>query len=159
MRHPGSNPIERLQDEYQIALLLLRLLEQEQECLVNADLETLSRLTAEKAKTVAQVAELSRGRHTALEEAGFEASEAGMQAWMAQAEVSQTARQVQHRLLTVAQSCRELNRINGLLITQHLHRNQAAIDILRGGAAACNAFYGPTGQPSSEHKRGTLVVG
>lgn len=158
MYAPGTGPADSLDEERAAAHSLVQLLKQEQTHLVNADVEGLSRLTEEKAGIAAQMSELAKRRHRMLAAAGFDASESGMQAWVNSPAASTAAGASWNALLDLAQSAKELNRVNGLLIAQHMGRNQAALNILHGNAQG-GSFYGPNGQSTTKIGSRRLVVG
>lgn len=158
MHASGTSPAHGLDEEQQAASSLLQLLQQEQAVLVNADVDGLVRLTEEKAKLAGRMSQLAKRRHQALGAAGFEASEAGMQAWLASQAASAADRNAWNELLAVMQSAKELNRVNGLLIGQHMARNQSALNILHGNAQG-GPIYGPDGQATTKIGSRRLVVG
>lgn len=158
MRSLVTSPADSLHEEHQVALCLLAVLRQEQLKLVDADIDGLIIVTAEKTKVVAHMSELANRRHRALAAAGFAASEAGMQAWLDSAPALEDGRQNWQDLLSVLESTQELNRTNGLLINKHMTRNQQALSVLQGGAQAGN-FYGPNGQATMTSVGRRLVIG
>lgn len=156
MQASGISPADSLVEELTAANSLLKLLEQEQSHLVEGDVEGLSRLTTEKSDLVARMTDLAKRRHRRLAAVGFAADESGMQSWLktssASANASWTA------LLDTAQKAKEINRTNGMLIGQHIARNQNALNILQGNHQS-GAIYGPNGQSSSSTSSRRLVVG
>ena len=60
-------------------------------------------------------------------------------------------------LLGLATSGKELNRTNGLLIHQHMNRNQSGLQALRGGGQ--QAVYGPDGQQNVRTSGRAFVAG
>lgn len=150
--------ITGLREEHRAALGLLAVLRQEQLQLVDANIDGLPALTAEKTKAVAHMSELARRRHLALSAAGFAASEAGMQVWLDSALAQEEGRQTWQDLLSVLESAQALNRTNGLLINKHATRNQQALSVLQNGAQIGN-FYGPNGQTTVPRVGRRLVVG
>jgi flagella synthesis protein FlgN len=62
-------------------------------------------------------------------------------------------------LLEIAAQAKELNRVNGLLLGQHMARNQQALNILQGNNQPAGTIYGPNGQPTSAASTRRLVVG
>ncbi len=154
----GTSPAGSLIEEHKAATQLLLLLQQEQTHLVDANIEGLSALTEEKSKIVARMTELAKWRHRTLGAAGFEATESGMQAWLASSSEHAAAGKTWTELLAVARSAKELNRTNGLLINRHMTRNQNALNILQGTPQGSN-FYGPDGQASSRSTSRGLVIG
>lgn len=160
MNHRTNNPAHSLHDEFTTATQLLELLSEEQSCLIKADVEKLAVLSEEKTRLVARMSELALRRHAALGAMGFPASEAGMQIWLQapQQEASQAASKTWNELLDIAAKAKELNRVNGLLIGQHLARNQQALNVLQGNQPA-GPIYGRNGQTTSTASTRRLVVG
>jgi flagellar biosynthesis protein FlgN len=158
MQQLGNGPAESLGEELNAGNTLLQLLKQEQEHLINADLEALTTLTEEKAKVVARMTELAQQRHRALGANGFEAGETGMQAWLNSRAAAPAVEKTWQDLLTLAKQAKELNRTNGLLIGQHMARNQNALNVLQGDPHG-GTMYGPNGQSTSQSSSRRLVVG
>jgi len=158
MHAPGTSPAHGLVEEQQAANSLLQLLKQEQDVLVNADVEGLIKLTEEKAKLAAHMTQLAKRRHRALGAAGFDETETGMQAWLSSPYASAAENKIWKELLAAMQSAKELNRVNGLLISQHMARNQSALSVLQGNAQG-GTFYGPDGQATTKIGSTRLVVG
>lgn len=156
MHTPGNGPATSLGEEIGAGKALLQLLKQEQEHLIKADLDGVTVVAEEKAKTVARMTELALQRHRSLAAAGFEASEAGMQNWIRKADAA--AGKSWNELLDIAREAKELNRTNGLLIGQHMARNQNALNVLQGTPQGAS-LYGPDGQATSKSTSRTLVVG
>jgi flagella synthesis protein FlgN len=156
MQKPASNPGDSLNEELAAGAALLQLLKQEQEYLIQADLDGLTAVTQEKNKKVARMTELALARHRSLAAAGHSADESGMQGWIKTAPPD-TGKTWQD-LLTLARDAKELNRTNGLLIGQHMSRNQNALNVLQGSQGG-GTMYGPTGQTTSSGSSRTLVVG
>jgi flagella synthesis protein FlgN len=152
-----SGPAHKLHEENRTARMLLDLLKQEQARLVAADIDALTALTEEKTRLVARMSELAKERHTALADAGFAATEQGMQAWLDSLQPA-TARQSWKDLLELAKAAKEINRSNGLLIGKHLARNQGALNVLKGGAQG-QALYGPNGQSAVTPAARGLAIG
>lgn len=157
MQQTGNAPALQLGEEITAGRALLQLLRQEQECLIAAGIDALGAITEEKARLLARMGELARQRQRALADAGFDDGEAGMQALLAGAPAS--ARASWDELLDIARQGKELNRVNGLLLGQHMARNQAAMTALQGGGQAAGALYGPDGQSAAQTGSRRLVVG
>jgi flagella synthesis protein FlgN len=157
MTIPGNSPARSLVEETRLARALLDLLKSEQEKLIAADIDGLNAVTEEKTSLVVQLSQLATARHSLLGAAGFEAAEAGMQAWLDQAGMPQAA-QTWKELLNLADAAKEANRINGMLITKHLARNQAAINTLKG-TNSDQSVYGPNGQSGATSIGRGLAIG
>lgn len=153
-----ASPTATLADETGAAGQLLQLLQQEQQCLVGGDVGGLEKLVAEKATLVGRMTELAQRRYRALADAGHEPSETGMKAWLEKSGAASDAKRAWNELLTTAESAKELNRVNGMLINQHLARNQGALNILQGTPQTGN-LYGPNGQSTLGRGRRSLVIG
>lgn len=153
-----SGPADTFSKEIEAARNLLQLLKQEESCLVKADVEGVAGLTAEKARLAAEMTDLAKRRHGTLKAAGFEATEAGMQEWLASAAASDDDRNAWDELLSLAKTGKELNRVNGLLITQHLACNQNALNVLQGNSQS-GGVYGPNGQTTTKLGGRRLVIG
>jgi flagella synthesis protein FlgN len=151
-------PADSLSKEIETLQRLLQLLKQEETCLVSTDVEGLSKLTLEKANLAAQMSELAKRRHNMLQAAGFKATDAGMDAWLASPAAIEADRNEWNELLSLAQTGKELNRVNGLLIAQHLACNQNALNALQGNAPG-GEVYGPNGQPATKIGGRRLVIG
>ncbi len=158
MQALGDRLVHSLREELNAANALLQLLKQEQAQLIDANVDALATVTEEKAKIVARMTELAQNRHRALAAAGFEASEAGMQAWAKGSTALLAASQSWDELLNISRQAKEQNRLNGLLIGQHMARNQTALNILQGSPQG-GPLYGPNGQSTSQASRRKLVVG
>lgn len=156
MQNPDRNPGDSLNEELAAGNVLLQLLKQEQEHLIQANLEGLTAAVEEKTRTVARMTELALTRHRSLGAAGFSADESGMLAWVKTAPPE--AGKAWNDLLNLARDAKELNRTNGLLIGQHMSRNQNALSVLQGNQGG-GTMYGPTGQTTSSGGSRTLVVG
>ena len=161
--HAPLSPAARLDQELDAARALLDLLTQEQAQLVTGNIDSLNTITGQKAAAVTSMAELAKSRHRALAAAGFPGEEAGMQAWLKRPGSSvesgtAAAGKSWLELLALAQSAKQLNRTNGVLINTHMLRNQAALNILHGNPPGDN-LYGPDGQSSTKAAARGMVVG
>jgi flagellar biosynthesis protein FlgN len=145
-----GNPADSLSHEHEAVRLLTQLLQQEQEYLIAADIDGIANLTEPKAKAAARMAELAAWRHSALAAAGCEASEDGMQSWLATSGVSKTTSQSWHELIELAKVAKEINRVNGTLIGKQMVRNQNLLNILQHGSAQGDNVYGPNGQTAGK---------
>lgn len=154
----GTSPADSLHEELEATHRLLQILKQEQARLVEADIDGLTALTEEKARIVARMSELARSRHSALAAAGFAAAEEGMQEWLRGPDATAAIGKCWKELLALAQSGKEVNRTNGLLIARHMTRNQTALTVLQGSAHG-GTFYGPDGQATSKPGGRSLVLG
>jgi flagella synthesis protein FlgN len=150
-------PSHTLADEKLVTSRLVAALQQEQDLLSgNGDADKIPDIINEKANIVANMAALADQRHKALAALGFLAGENGMQTWIEQ-HGSADDKQVWEELFALAQSARELNRLNGLLIGKQMAINQNAMNILQGKSNG--SFYGPDGQSSLRSSGRPLGIG
>lgn len=150
-------PSQTLADEKQMTLRLVAALRQEQDLLSgHGEADKIPEVIQEKATIVAGMAALADQRHKALSLIGFPAGEHGMQSWVDQ-HGSAEDKQIWEELFTIAQSAREINRLNGLLIGKQMAINQGAISILQGGVNG--SFYGPDGQSNMRSSGRPLGIG
>lgn len=141
-----TRPNVTLTSEHQRIDALVELMKQEQQLLVAADADALAELTPRKVALVQELAQLSRERHAALGNAGFAASEAGMEPWLA-AHGDEAIRTAWAALLARTAEAKELNRVNGMLINRQMAHTQTVLNALRtptGGAEP--GLYGAKGQ-------------
>ena len=150
-------PSHTLADEKLVTSRLVEALQQEQDLLSgNGDADKIPDIINEKANIVADMATLADQRHKTLAALGFTAGENGMQSWIDQ-HGSAEDKQVWEELFALAQSARELNRLNGLLIGKQMAINQNAMNILQGKSNG--SFYGPDGQSSLRSSGRPLGIG
>jgi flagella synthesis protein FlgN len=155
MTEARYSPAASLAQELASAQALLDCLQQEQAHLIQADIAALADCATRKNSLVEQMSALAKTRVQALTRAGHPATEAGMLAWLA----GQPAllQDDWRALLGLAAAGKELNRTNGLLIHQHLNRNQGGLQALRGGGQP--AVYGRDGQQNVRTSGRTFVAG
>ena len=154
-----TSPISTLNDEQHLISALCELMQQEQQCLVRADSDALATVTAQKAAMVQQMAALAARRHQALGAAGFAASEAGMDAWLARC-VDTAAHTLWGALLERTREAKELNRVNGMLINKQMTHTQVVLNAMRTPSGETDAgFYGPRGQTTFGGPSRRYVVG
>ena len=154
-----TSPITTLRDEQQLISSLTELMQQEQQFLVSADSDGLAAVTDQKSTQVQQMAALAGQRHQALAAAGFAASEAGMEAWLA-SNKEDAARALWRALIERTRAAKELNRVNGMLINKQMAHTQIMLNAMRTPAGGADAgVYGPRGQASAGGPSRRFVVG
>ena len=158
----ASSPADHFDSERQAAHALIDLLNQEQAALIGADMDGLALITARKVPVIAEMAELATHRYRALADLGLPPTGTGIQTWIATTREDNPARPAAGKawadLLALAKQAHEINRINGLLITTHMARNQGALNVLRAQTGSGN-FYGPDGQTTTRATTRGLVIG
>ena len=155
MSQAQHSPAASLADELESARELLACLQQEQSHLIQADIAALAVCAERKNTLVGRMTALAQARMTSLVSAGHPATEAGMLAWLAGQQ--DAVREDWQALLSLAASGKELNRTNGLLIHQHMNRNQLGLQALRGSGQP--AVYGRDGQQNIRTSGRSFVAG
>ncbi|WP_036213121.1 flagella synthesis protein FlgN [Massilia alkalitolerans] len=154
-----TSPISTVLQEQQHLGSLIELMKQEQQLLVAADADGLAETTPRKNALLQALADLSAQRHAALLAAGCEASEAGMEPWLAVGG-NDEARTQWEALLALAREAKELNRVNGMLINKQLAHNQGVLNALRMPAGAdAGGVYGASGQAVGSGPSKRYVIG
>lgn len=154
-----ASPYQTLAAEHQHLDALVALMKQEQQSLVSLDADTLNELTQRKNALLSDLSNLSRQRHAALAAAGCEASEAGMEPWLASGGNAEIRGQWE-RMLDTARAAKELNRVNGMLINKQLAHNQGVLNALRTPTnAPAGAIYGASGQTLGVGASKRYVIG
>lgn len=156
MQQTGNAPVLQLLEEIEAGTALLEVLRQEQENLIAANIEALGALTEEKTRLFSRMSELAMQRQRALASQGFEDSPAGFEAYL---KTTPSLSEAWEELMTIAREGKELNRVNGMLIGQHMARNQTALNALKGGDQSAGALYGPNGQAATGTASRRFVVG
>ncbi len=140
------SPAASLHEELVAMTKLHALLQLEQAALVDGTVDALTELIGKKSRLVADITILADARQTLLGNMGLEASEDGMQGWI-DSTADATEKGVWSELLTLAQTVKEQNRLNGLVINQHLASTQQMLKLFENKTGGTN-FYGPDGQSS-----------
>lgn len=154
-----ASPHQSLQEEINLINCMIDLMKQEQQFLVAADTDALGTLTPLKLQLIEKMALLAGKRHAALSADGFEASESGMETWLARMGHPGIGA-LWNQLLERTRVAKEQNRVNGMLVNKQLTHNQTLIDAMRTPAGAADQpFYGPTGQTSPVTGKRRLVIG
>ncbi len=153
-----TSPLTTLNDELALISSLVELMKQEQRHLVDIDVDSLSDLTPQKSQLVQDLAALAARRHGALGKLGMDASESGMQAWLATA--SSDANAQWRKLLAMTVEAKELNRVNGMLISKQMAHTQVIMQAMRTPTSAADTnMYGPDGQATGPAPSRRYVVG
>ena len=135
-----------LQDE-QVALVdFTGLLQAEQDALVQGDADRLAELAADKAAKIELLTHLGelRSRHLATQ--NLSGSAEGMLSWLNRNPgFAAAVRKIWRELLAQAETARQINHSNGLLIASRLQQNRLKLAVLQTAAAA-DGVYRPDGQ-------------
>ncbi|HEY5799676.1 MAG TPA: flagellar protein FlgN [Burkholderiaceae bacterium] len=150
-----STPLENLTAEHRTMLALVALMQQEQQCLIAADVEQIAALTEQKQTLLTNMANFAADRAKALAAAGLPADDSGMQSWLAAHD--DATRAVWQQLLDLTARAKELNRVNGILINKHLSSTQGALQALQIHAE--DGVYGADGQTSGGTGKRISAIG
>ena len=150
MSQPHKAVAGNLTTEVKLARELVVVLQEEQSQLLSTSIDDLESLVARKTALVAELSQQTKKRNENLRLAGYEPNFAGMTAWLESSKNHPDAIRLEKswsELVSISQSAKELNRLNGMLISSHMIRNQQALSILQGSRPN-EGMYGPDGQPS-----------
>lgn len=146
------------EQDAQLLKELLALLEREQAHLVKADVDAIEAILEEKSILLQRLNIATKSRYSALAAKGYESNENGMAAWI----VQQSKQDLGLRWTLFQKSlvqAKELNRLNGTLISKHFQRNQELLNHLQGNSTT-DSVYGSDGQAKTKttKNRSGLVV-
>jgi len=134
-----------LQHEIQAVERFVDLLRSEQSALQAGDAEALTGLTAAKNSLIDELGRLAAERNRQLSQLCGAEDRDGLARW---AEANgPAAAELRQRLLNLAAEARELNTLNGKLLTLRLNHTQSALFALHPGTL--DHVYGRDGQPST----------
>jgi flagellar biosynthesis/type III secretory pathway chaperone len=135
-----------LQAERDALGAFISLLQAEQEVLIDGDAERLAALTPDKAAQIDLFTLLGEQRRRHLAAQNLTDSADGMVTWLSRNHgFAAAVRKIWQELLARAESARQLNQNNGLLIESRLQQNRLKLAVLQTAAAA-DAVYRPDGQ-------------
>lgn len=152
----SSKPVSLEQDARFLGELLA-LMSREQAHLLKADVDAIEAVIEEKSLLLQRLNLAARARYDALSVNGFEASEAGMDAWVQQ-QAKPSISQAWAKFQKALNEAKEMNRLNGVLIAKHFNRNQELLNHLQGNSSK-DSVYGRDGQAKSQTlTRSGLIV-
>ena len=124
----------------------IRLLESEQQALLNEQTEQIQALADNKTKMVQELISLVNARRNGMLIRGIKFEPGSMQTWLQ----THTAINLTtwHEILQMATQAQHMNRTNGELIQVKMRHNQQTLTMLHNATHSVNGLYGPDGQPS-----------
>lgn len=157
MANASSNPSISLSQDALLVAELIALLEREQTHLVRADVDAIEAILEEKSLLLQRLNIAAKVRYQQLQTNGFPSNESGMSSWVEQ----QGKKEITTAWVDFQKSlahAKELNRLNGILISKHFNRNQELLNHLQGNNDA-SSVYGPDGQskPKGPSRSGLIV--
>jgi flagella synthesis protein FlgN len=127
---------------------LLATIRKEQSALIKADISAIEQLLDEKSAVLQRMNMAVLNRYEALAANGFEANEEGMTAWLkiqGKPALNQTWEAFKNTLI----QAKELNRLNGILISKQFNLNKQLLNSLQGNTSTGDV-YGRNGQAMSQ---------
>lgn len=134
---------------------LAAILKQEQTVLLKSSHDDLVKLAETKSQCILRIAELSQVRYGLVKNAGFSANEVGMRLFI-ETSTEESLKNIWRELIEDIQAVKEVNRVNGLLITKMMAKNSQALQILNNQHRN-SGVYGPDGQTTRNKSRGISV--
>jgi len=147
-QHDASSLLRVVTAELDIVQRFVSLLGVEQAALSSGDTDQLPELIEQKNLTANQLGTLAKERNTVLAAQGYAADRAGIEAWCEHYPRHTDVAEAWKKTISLASEARELNNINGKLITLRMQYNAKALEALRGGSNSLD-LYGPDGQSTS----------
>lgn len=131
-----------LRHETEALGLFIAALKGEQGALKAGDTDALPGFVEQKNRTIVLLNRLGQQRNAFLQAAGLGTDRSGLLAW---GKTSPDTERLSEALLKAAEEAKEINRLNGLLISMRLRATQAALEALTPRAAN-HGLYSATGQ-------------
>jgi flagella synthesis protein FlgN len=138
--------ISHMNEERTALRAFIRLLETEQQALLNEQTEQIQALADDKTKMVEELTKLVNARRNGMLTRGIKIEPGGMETWL-QAHTAINL-PVWHDIRQLATHAQHMNRTNGELIQVKMRYNQQTLTMLHNAAHNANGLYGPDGQPS-----------
>lgn len=139
-----NSPVARcISEEIKQVSQLILVLEEEQADLKQGRADRLELYATRKQKHLQLLAQIETPRLKALKNLQLPAGPEGMTNWAGKA--SPQAKAQWEHLLTLLSMAKEVNRINGVVITERLGENQQALQMLMSAGDRLS-LYGPNGQ-------------
>jgi flagella synthesis protein FlgN len=140
-----------IQNESDAMATLVEVLRLEQAALTQAPslelMEEINAITQKKNGQIVTINQLGKLRKTEIARLGFAVTDSATPQWLQ----DQAQKDCWNKLVGHTRKANELNRVNGLLISKHLLRNQSTLQVLyrnhQGSAAP--SLYGANGQANS----------
>jgi flagella synthesis protein FlgN len=145
-----------LQDEQDALVAFIGSLRTEQKALVDGDADRLADLGADKAAQIDLLTHLGEQRSRHLAAQNLSGSAEGMTTWLKRNPgFAAAVRKIWRELLAQAETARQINQNNGLLIETRLQQNRTKLAVLQT-AAASDGVYRPDGQLRPLHSGRSL---
>jgi flagella synthesis protein FlgN len=147
-QHDDAPLLRAVTAEMDVVQSFVDLLGVEQAALASGDTDQLPALIEKKNHFASQLGILATERNSILAAQGYAADRAGIEAWCEKHPRQTAVAEAWKKTIALASEARELNNINGKLITLRMQHNAKALEALRGGSNSLD-LYGPDGQATS----------
>ncbi|WP_319240749.1 flagellar protein FlgN [uncultured Propionivibrio sp.] len=142
---PSSRLLQTLTSESELVSLFISLLEKEQASLVEGQTETLPQIAEEKGRAADRLTAVGDERNRLLAEEGLAGGPSGIEAWCARHPLEKSIVSKWAEVLDKARRAKDLNQLNGNLITLRMQHTARALEALRSASRPLD-LYGPDGQ-------------
>lgn len=139
--------ISQMQVERTALHAFIRLLETEQQALLNEQTDQIQTLAVNKTQMVQELTNLVNARRSGMLMRGIKIEPGSMEAWLQAHTASNLP--AWHEIQQLATHAQLMNRTNGELIQVKMRYNQQTLTMLHNATHSANGLYGPDGQPSS----------
>ena len=153
----AASLLSRLPAERSAWQALLKVLEQEEQALVEGEADLLPKLSAAKMSQLETLNTMVRARHHALTGAGLEADHAGMAAWLA-AHGTPEHSAAWETLQAMEQQAQAMNQRIGVLIEMRLSSTRQALNVLVQAAKGHGGLYDQGGCSVRTHNGKPLTA-
>lgn len=135
------------EQDAQLATQLLATIRNEQSALLKADIAAIELLLDEKSNVLQRMNAVVLSRYEALAANGYEPNEIGMAAWL-KAEAKPALNDAWMMMKKTLIQAKELNRLNGILISKQFNLNKQLLSHLQGSTGG--DVYGRNGQARTQ---------
>jgi flagella synthesis protein FlgN len=130
-----------LQAEHDALVAFVSLLQAEQEILVHGDPDRLAAIAPEKSAQIDLLTRLGQKRDRYLTEQNLAMSAAGVETWLSRhPAIAVATRRTWRESLRRAETARQLNLSNGLLIESKMQQNRQKISVLQTAVGSDNVY-------------------
>jgi flagellar biosynthesis/type III secretory pathway chaperone len=128
---------------------MCRLLQAEQGALVQAQADRVAELAVDKGTQIEALSLLADQRRRHLSSLGLSGKAEGIKVWLSRnPELASAAEKAWSELMAVAETARQLNQDNGILIDSKLQQNRQKLAVLQSSGASPDGVYHSNGRLS-----------
>lgn len=138
--------VESLREENAELLAFIRALRAEQDALMHGDADRVDRLAPDKASHIENLNRLGEQRSRHLEAHSLKSNAEGMTAWLKRnPQYALAGGKTWRELLAQAETARQINQNNGILIENNLQQTRVKLAVLQTSVAS-DGVYRPDGK-------------